>query len=98
MVLVFCLIYGHSFIKDADRIARRDYQPTDDDVLRAHLRTLGVQEYRFIVNHFESNPCPREWRLYDIGGTRSNVSCWRLTILLYVLLILFVESSVVSLL
>jgi len=35
-----------SFLDDLDRIARRDYQPSDDDVVRARLRTLGVQEYR----------------------------------------------------
>jgi len=40
-----------SFINDADRIASQDYNPTDDDVIRARLRTLGVQEYRFIFDH-----------------------------------------------
>ena len=35
-----------SFLDDLDRIARRDYRPSDDDVVRARLRTLGVQEYR----------------------------------------------------
>lgn len=38
---------------DSERIANRDYQPTDDDVIRARLRTLGVQEYRFIFDHGE---------------------------------------------
>ena len=28
------------------RIANRYYEPTDDDVIRARLRTIGVQEYR----------------------------------------------------
>ena len=41
---------------DVDRIARRDYTPSDDDVVRARLRTLGVQEHRI---HFETGrPCP----------------------------------------
>lgn len=43
--------YSISFINDSDRIANCDYQPTDDDVIRARLRTLGVQEYRFIFDH-----------------------------------------------
>ncbi|KAF9000823.1 G-protein alpha subunit [Cyathus striatus] len=34
------------FLDDLDRIATRTYQPSDDDVVRARLRTLGVQEYR----------------------------------------------------
>lgn len=45
------MFIGKSFITESDRIARRDYQPTDDDVIRARLRTLGVQEYKFIFDH-----------------------------------------------
>lgn len=26
----------------------RDYEPSDDDIVRARLRTMGVQEYRFM--------------------------------------------------
>lgn len=37
-----------SFLQDVDRIARRDYSPSDDDVVRARLRTLGVQEHRIL--------------------------------------------------
>lgn len=42
-----------SFLQDGDvdRIATRDYIPSDDDVVRARLRTLGVQEHRI---HFET--------------------------------------------
>ncbi|KIM41875.1 hypothetical protein M413DRAFT_139827 [Hebeloma cylindrosporum] len=62
------------FINDTDRIANRDYQPTDDDVIRARLRTLGVQEYRFIFDH--GRTMGEEWRLYDVGGTRSSRAAW----------------------
>lgn len=61
--------------------------------LRLVLVTVGLE--------YKSSPLiltGEEWRLYDEGGTRSglNVSYWRPTLLffLYVLLILFVESSV----
>lgn len=40
-----------------DKIAVRDYQPTDDEIIRARLRTLGVQEYRFIFEHGWSSRC-----------------------------------------
>ena len=50
---VCLIVYGYSFIQDAERIASNDYQPTDDDVIRARLRTLGVQEYRFVFDHGE---------------------------------------------
>ncbi|KAH6912056.1 guanine nucleotide binding protein, alpha subunit [Coprinopsis sp. MPI-PUGE-AT-0042] len=62
------------FILDADRIASRFYRPTDDDVIRARLRTLGVQEYRYIFDH--GRTVGQEWRLYDVGGTRSSRAAW----------------------
>ena len=37
-----------SFLNDVKRIASKDYQPSDDDVVRARLRTMGVQEHRFV--------------------------------------------------
>jgi guanine nucleotide-binding protein subunit alpha len=45
------LIDGSSFLNDLDRIATREYVPSDQDVLRARLRTLGVQEYRLQFEH-----------------------------------------------
>ncbi|TFK36569.1 guanine nucleotide binding protein, alpha subunit [Crucibulum laeve] len=62
------------FIGDAERIAVKTYQPTDDDVIRARLRTLGVQEYRFIFDH--GRTVGQEWRLYDVGGTRNSRGAW----------------------
>ena len=35
-----------SFLPDLDRIATREYEPADDDILRARLRTVGIQEYK----------------------------------------------------
>ncbi|KAI9463919.1 guanine nucleotide binding protein, alpha subunit [Russula earlei] len=57
------------FLNDIDRIAARDYEPSDNDVIRARLRTLGVQEYNFWVEQ-----AGHEWLMYDVGGTRSSVS------------------------
>lgn len=34
------------FLDDLDRICALDYVPSDDDVIRARLRTTGVQEWR----------------------------------------------------
>jgi hypothetical protein len=36
-------------LNDIERIAARNYEPSDNDVIRARLRTLGVQEYSFWV-------------------------------------------------
>lgn len=38
-----------SFLNDIERITKRDYEPSDDDVIRARLRTVGVQEYSFSI-------------------------------------------------
>ncbi|KAJ7699362.1 guanine nucleotide binding protein, alpha subunit [Mycena rosella] len=62
------------FLNDVERIARTDYQITDDDIIRARLRTVGVQEYRVTFEHGHS--AGSEWRMYDVGGTRSSRAVW----------------------
>ncbi|KAJ3758968.1 guanine nucleotide binding protein, alpha subunit [Lentinula raphanica] len=62
------------FLNDVERIAVSNYEPTDDDVIRARLRTLGVQEYKFVFEH--GRTAGQEWRLYDVGGTRSSRAAW----------------------
>ncbi|KAM6493116.1 Guanine nucleotide binding protein (G-protein), alpha subunit [Amanita muscaria] len=62
------------FLNDAERIASWNYQPTDDDVIRARLRTLGVQEHQFVFDH--GRAVGQEWRMYDVGGTRNSRAAW----------------------
>lgn len=47
------MLLHFSFLNDIDRIAVRDYEPSDDDIVRARLRTMGVQEYRFMFERGE---------------------------------------------
>ncbi|CCM04111.1 uncharacterized protein FIBRA_06271 [Fibroporia radiculosa] len=62
------------FLNDAERIAMRNYQPSDDDIVRARLRTLGVQEYPI---KFETGPATgSDWILYDVGGSRTQRAAW----------------------
>ncbi|KZT66608.1 G-alpha-domain-containing protein [Daedalea quercina L-15889] len=66
------------FLDDIDRIATRSYEPSDDDVVRARLRTVGVQEYQL---NFENTAgvdrsIAREWIIYDVGGARSARAAW----------------------
>lgn len=42
-------------MNDVDRIAARDYEPSDNDIVRARLRTLGVQEYNIKFEIGESD-------------------------------------------
>ena len=51
LLLVVLLISSHSFLNDLDRIASWDYSVTDDDIVRARLRTVGIQEYRLVFKH-----------------------------------------------
>ncbi|KAF8510274.1 guanine nucleotide binding protein, alpha subunit [Gautieria morchelliformis] len=62
------------FLQDVDRIASRGYEPSDDDVIRARLRTMGVQEHRFTFERGVDSG--REWRIYDVGGARSQRTSW----------------------
>jgi hypothetical protein len=55
-------------LNDIDRIARKDYEPSNNDVVRARLRTLGVQQYNFHVEQMG-----HEWQIFDVGGARSLV-------------------------
>lgn len=44
-----------SFLDDLDRVAARSYEPTDDDIVRARLRTLGVQEHKIRFDQGSGN-------------------------------------------
>ncbi|EIN05274.1 G-alpha-domain-containing protein [Punctularia strigosozonata HHB-11173 SS5] len=62
------------FLEDVHRIAVRGYTPTDSDVVRARLRTVGVQEHRFVFE--QGRASGTEWILYDVGGHRSSRAAW----------------------
>ncbi|KAF9064323.1 G-protein alpha subunit [Rhodocollybia butyracea] len=68
------------FLDDIERIASVSYIPSDDDVVRSRLRTLGVQEYRIFIestNALNLNARPRrEWVIYDVGGSRTMRRAW----------------------
>lgn len=45
--------------------------PTDDDVLKARLKTVGVSEYKFEMEVSAGRDSGTEWRIVDVGGSRS---------------------------
>jgi len=59
------------FLDSLDRVTSPRYVPTDDDILRARLKTVGVSEHRFTVS-YGSGP-GRVLRVFDVGGHRSLV-------------------------
>ncbi|KAI0093378.1 G-protein alpha subunit [Irpex rosettiformis] len=64
------------FLNDSARVATIAYDPTDDDIVRARLRTLGVEEHRFTMESGMSWASGSEWYIYDVGGSRSMRPHW----------------------
>ncbi|EIN09070.1 G-alpha-domain-containing protein [Punctularia strigosozonata HHB-11173 SS5] len=64
------------FLNDLARVTDPKYTPTDDDVLRARLKTVGVSEYKFEMEASAGRESGTEWRIIDVGGSRSQVQTW----------------------
>ncbi|KAF7341976.1 G-protein alpha subunit [Mycena venus] len=67
------------FLNDLDRIATRAYTATDDDIVRARLRTVGIQEYLLRISDgfsLRGGDNYWIWKLYDVGGCRTMRSAW----------------------
>ncbi|KAF8136929.1 guanine nucleotide binding protein, alpha subunit [Boletus edulis] len=65
------------FLDALHRVTSPKYIPTDDDILRARLKTVGVSEHRFQVKtgHLGSS-MSSDWRVFDVGGQRSLRAAW----------------------
>ncbi|KAJ7038039.1 guanine nucleotide binding protein, alpha subunit [Mycena alexandri] len=58
------------FLDELDVVTSLRYVPTDDHILRARLKTLGVTEHRMRLTD-PSGGTSREFRIFDVGGQRS---------------------------
>lgn len=38
---------SYSFLDDLDRLGAKDYQPTEQDILRTRVKTTGIVEVHF---------------------------------------------------
>ncbi|PIL31109.1 hypothetical protein GSI_05805 [Ganoderma sinense ZZ0214-1] len=63
------------YLDEIDRITAKMYFPTDDDVLRARLKTTGVVEHKFTLAK-NSEFRGVEWVIYDVGGARNQRPAW----------------------
>ena len=52
-----------------DRINRADFCPTNEDVLRAKIKTTGIYEHSFDIKG-------QHYTIVDVGGTRSERKKW----------------------
>ncbi|KAJ7085616.1 guanine nucleotide binding protein, alpha subunit [Mycena crocata] len=63
------------FLDVLDVVTAPRYVPTDDHILRARLKTLGVSEHRMRLTE-PNGSITREFHIFDVGGTRSMVTKW----------------------
>ncbi|KAJ3982123.1 guanine nucleotide binding protein, alpha subunit [Lentinula detonsa] len=59
------------FLNDLERVTSLKYIPSDDDVLKARLKTVGVSEYHFQMEVSTGRETGTDWRIVDVGGSRS---------------------------
>jgi len=64
------------FLNDLERVTSLKYMPSEDDVLKARLKTVGVSEYKFEMEVTAGRDSGTEWRIVDVGGSRSQRPTW----------------------
>ncbi|CAG8707752.1 24661_t:CDS:2 [Gigaspora margarita] len=57
------------FLDNVGRFGKDDYLPTDEDILQARIRTVGVAEHKFEIADVI-------YKIYDVGGHRSQRHFW----------------------
>ncbi|KAF9275899.1 guanine nucleotide-binding protein subunit alpha [Mortierella alpina] len=57
------------YFDSIDRIAKPNYVPTDQDVLRSRVKTTGITETRFVIGDLT-------YMMFDVGGQRSERKKW----------------------
>uniref|UniRef100_A0A183CS11 G protein alpha subunit n=1 Tax=Globodera pallida TaxID=36090 RepID=A0A183CS11_GLOPA len=58
-----------SFFDQIERIAKKDYRPTNMDILLTRVPTTGVVKLLFTLRNIDFN-------VYDVGGQRSERRKW----------------------
>ncbi|KAJ7599276.1 guanine nucleotide binding protein, alpha subunit [Mycena floridula] len=64
------------FLDCLDEVTSVRYVPTNDHILRARLKTLGVSEHRLKMNPELAGGVASDWRIFDVGGHRSLRAAW----------------------
>lgn len=52
-----------------DRLGRKEYMPTEQDILRTRVKTTGIVEVHFSFKNLN-------FKLFDVGGQRSERKKW----------------------
>jgi len=60
---------AHYFFDDIARFSQKDYAPSHQDILRARVRSVGIEESQFNLDGLEL-------KMIDVGGQRSERRKW----------------------
>lgn len=61
------------FLNDLDRISDPNWRPSNEDILFARLKTVGLETHLFEIPGTKKGKHSR-WRIADVGGSVSQVS------------------------
>ncbi|KAJ7269396.1 guanine nucleotide binding protein, alpha subunit [Mycena haematopus] len=62
------------YLDEIPRITAKRFIPTDADVLKARLKTMGVVEHTFSISSGSNRGV--QWKIYDVGGSRNQRQAW----------------------
>jgi GTPase SAR1 family protein len=58
------------FLENVVRIAKADYSPTTEDILKSRIRTTGIASLNFLIDQVKTE-------LVDVGGQKSERARWQ---------------------
>ncbi|KAJ7040578.1 G-protein alpha subunit [Mycena alexandri] len=67
---------GGYFMDDVMRVTAPDYVPTDSDILRARIKTMGVEEHLFEKESALGTRGVKDFWIYDVPGSRGSRAVW----------------------
>ncbi|EPB78420.1 g-protein alpha subunit, partial [Ancylostoma ceylanicum] len=68
--------FSFSFLSSIDRIAAKDYKPTEHDILLSRIKTTGIVEVKFQMKNVDFRDSNTFCRVFDVGGQRSERKKW----------------------
>ncbi|KAF9514520.1 hypothetical protein BS47DRAFT_1328920 [Hydnum rufescens UP504] len=67
---------GGFFLNDIERVTSPDFVPSDSDIVRCRLKTIGISKHEFVLNRVDPLARTTHIRIYDVGGARSQRATW----------------------
>ncbi|KAJ7078988.1 G-protein alpha subunit [Mycena crocata] len=67
---------GGYFMDDIARVTEADFVPTDSDILRARIKTMGVEEHFFEKETAPGTRGVKDFWIYDVPGAKGSRAVW----------------------